>query len=156
MSERKMIEDGSRCTKNDQEGAFTMIVMYVIKSSNVPSRLSPHWLCSNSYTWAYDVRLHIVFVQASRKIKLLQEQSTKWKMGRYSLCLAECLRILNNECNNFFIMLAYTYVTPKMYRVYIWQKVTSIVCLFHFFLYTRPFTILLIHSNASRCNPRNC
>ena len=23
------------------------------------SRLSPHWLCGNSCTWAHDVRLHI-------------------------------------------------------------------------------------------------
>ena len=26
---------------------------------NVPSRLSPQWLCGNSCTWAHDVRLHI-------------------------------------------------------------------------------------------------
>ena len=25
--------------------------------NNVPSRLSPQWLCSNSCTWAHDVRL---------------------------------------------------------------------------------------------------
>ena len=34
--------------------------MYVcIHENNVPSRLSPHWLCGNSSTWAHDVRLHI-------------------------------------------------------------------------------------------------
>ena len=27
--------------------------------NNVPSRLSPQWLCGNSCTWAHDVRLHI-------------------------------------------------------------------------------------------------
>ena len=27
--------------------------------SNVPSRLSPQWLRSNSCTWAHDVRLNI-------------------------------------------------------------------------------------------------
>ena len=26
---------------------------------NMPSRLSPQWLCRNSCTWAHDVRLHI-------------------------------------------------------------------------------------------------
>ena len=29
------------------------------KQDNVPSRLSPQWLCGNSYTWVYDTRLHI-------------------------------------------------------------------------------------------------
>ena len=28
--------------------------------NNVPSRLSPQWLCGNSCTWAHDVRLPIV------------------------------------------------------------------------------------------------
>ena len=27
--------------------------------NNVPSRLTPQWLCGNSCTWAHDVRLHI-------------------------------------------------------------------------------------------------
>ena len=27
--------------------------------NNVPSRLSPQWLCGNSCTWAHDVRFHI-------------------------------------------------------------------------------------------------
>ena len=27
--------------------------------NNVPSRLSPQWLCGNSCTWAHDVRLYI-------------------------------------------------------------------------------------------------
>ena len=27
--------------------------------NNVPSRLSPQWLCGNSCIWAHDVRFHI-------------------------------------------------------------------------------------------------
>ena len=27
--------------------------------NNVPSKLSPRWLCGNSCTWTHDVRLHI-------------------------------------------------------------------------------------------------
>ena len=33
--------------------------IYVIMKNNVPSRLSPQWLCGNSCTWAHDVRFHI-------------------------------------------------------------------------------------------------
>ena len=36
------------------------IYMYVCNhENNVPSRLSPQWLSGNSWTWAYDVQLHI-------------------------------------------------------------------------------------------------
>ena len=34
--------------------------MYICyHESNVPSRLSPQWLCGNSCTWAHDIWLHI-------------------------------------------------------------------------------------------------
>ena len=34
--------------------------MYICNhENNVPSRLSPKWICRNSYTWALDVRLDI-------------------------------------------------------------------------------------------------
>ena len=34
------------------------IYIYICNhENNVPSRLSPQWLCGNSYTWAHDVRL---------------------------------------------------------------------------------------------------
>ena len=28
------------------------------QENNVPSRLSPQWLCGNSCTWTHDVELH--------------------------------------------------------------------------------------------------
>ena len=31
----------------------------IMKTNNVPSRLSPQWLFGNSCTWEHDVRLHI-------------------------------------------------------------------------------------------------
>ena len=34
------------------------IYIYICNhENNVPSRLSPQWLCGNSCTWAHDVRL---------------------------------------------------------------------------------------------------
>ena len=37
-----------------------VIYIYICyHEKNVSSRLSPQWLCSNSFTWAHDVRLHI-------------------------------------------------------------------------------------------------
>ena len=37
-----------------------MGVIYIFShENNVPSRLSPQWLCGNSCTWAHDVQLHI-------------------------------------------------------------------------------------------------
>ena len=34
--------------------------MYIYNhENNVPSRLSPQWLCGNSCTWAHDVRLTV-------------------------------------------------------------------------------------------------
>ena len=37
-----------------------MLYIYICyHEKNVSSRLSPQWLCSNSFTWAHDVRLHI-------------------------------------------------------------------------------------------------
>ena len=37
------------------------VYIYAIMNheNNVPSRLSPQWLCGNSCTWARDVLLHI-------------------------------------------------------------------------------------------------
>ena len=40
--------------KQDQRNIY---VCY--HENNVPSRLSPQWLCGNSCTWAHDARLHI-------------------------------------------------------------------------------------------------
>ena len=37
---------------------YILYMLYYHKN-NVPSRLSPQWLCGNSCTWAHDVRLHI-------------------------------------------------------------------------------------------------
>ena len=37
-----------------------MSVIYICNhENNVPSRLSPQWLCGNSCTWAHNVRLNI-------------------------------------------------------------------------------------------------
>ena len=36
------------------ENSYTYICYH---ENNVPSRLSPQWLCDNSCTWAHDVRL---------------------------------------------------------------------------------------------------
>ena len=39
---------------------YIYIYIYIsYHENNVPSRLSPQWLCGNSCTWAHDVRLHI-------------------------------------------------------------------------------------------------
>ena len=46
--------------------AYIYIYIYIIDIHThthiyicMPSRLSPHWPCGNSYTWANDIRLHI-------------------------------------------------------------------------------------------------
>ena len=40
---------------------FLNVYIYICNHENkVPSRLSPQWLCSNSCTWAHDVRLGIL------------------------------------------------------------------------------------------------
>ena len=37
-----------------------LLYIYICNhENNVPSRLSPQWLCGNSCTWAHDVRFHI-------------------------------------------------------------------------------------------------
>ena len=44
---------------------YIYIYIYIYNhENNMPSRLSPQWLCGNSCTWAHDVRLggHIVFM----------------------------------------------------------------------------------------------
>ena len=39
---------------------YTCIYIYICNhENNVPSRLSPQWLCGNSCNWAHDVRLYI-------------------------------------------------------------------------------------------------
>ena len=39
---------------------YIYIYIYICyHENNVPSRLSPQWVCGNSCTWAHDVRLHI-------------------------------------------------------------------------------------------------
>ena len=43
-------------------GIYIYIYIYIYicnHENNVPSRLSPQWLCGNSCTWAHDVRLRI-------------------------------------------------------------------------------------------------
>ena len=39
---------------------YIYIYIYICNhENNVPSRLSPQWLCGNSCTWAHDVRLNL-------------------------------------------------------------------------------------------------
>ena len=39
---------------------YMYIYIYICHhEKNVPSLLSPQWLCGNSCTWEHDVRLHI-------------------------------------------------------------------------------------------------
>ena len=39
---------------------YAYIYTYIYNhENNVPSQLSPQWICGNSCTWAHDVRLHI-------------------------------------------------------------------------------------------------
>ena len=40
---------------------YIYIYIYVIIENNVPSQLSPQWLCGNSCTWAHDVRFDVWF-----------------------------------------------------------------------------------------------
>ena len=53
--------------------ANVYIYMFYHKN-NVPSRLSPQWLCDNSFTWANDVwlyiLLHIIYMTNSSVILL--------------------------------------------------------------------------------------
>ncbi len=49
---------------------------HVIKRRNVNFCLSPHWMCSDWLTWAYDVQLHNVGVQEPL-LKFLQGQKAK-------------------------------------------------------------------------------
>ena len=40
--------------------AKARLALYIYNhENNVPSGLSPQWLCDNSCTWAHDVQLHI-------------------------------------------------------------------------------------------------
>ncbi len=54
--------------------------MYMIKTPNVPFRLSTYGLSSNSFSCTYDVRLHIVGVQKPNVLKLLRELQAKGKI----------------------------------------------------------------------------
>ena len=37
---------------------YIYIYVYICNhENNVPSRLSPEWLCGNSYTWAHDTHI---------------------------------------------------------------------------------------------------
>ena len=38
--------------------------------NNVPSRLSPQWLCGKSCTWAHDVRLIYIYIYIHTHITL--------------------------------------------------------------------------------------
>ena len=62
------------------------------KDNNVPSRLSPKWLYGNSWTWARDVRLHIVgkdcFVESPECYKL---NMCIWILLDEYLCFLLCL-----------------------------------------------------------------
>ena len=37
--------------------------------NNVPSRLSPQWLCGNSWTWEYDLWLHIAGTNEPKSVQ---------------------------------------------------------------------------------------
>ena len=39
------------------------------RENNVPSRLSPQWLCGNSYTWAHDEQLHTAGTNEPKSIQ---------------------------------------------------------------------------------------
>ena len=55
--------------------------IYCYHENNVPSRLSPQWLCGNSCTWAHDVRLLNYVINYAHLASVRFEHS----MGRGSL-----------------------------------------------------------------------
>ena len=45
----------------------------------MPSWLSPEWLCGNSYTWAHDVRLHILGTNESKSVQRAKRRASyRW------------------------------------------------------------------------------
>ena len=42
--------------------------------NNMPSWLSPQWLCGNSYTWAHDVGLHIASTNESKSTQQAKQR----------------------------------------------------------------------------------
>ena len=44
---------------------FTYIYIYIYYENNVPSRLSPQWLCGNSCTRAHDVKYIAIYIHNS-------------------------------------------------------------------------------------------
>ena len=52
--------------------------------NNVPSRLSPQWLCGNSCTWAHDVRLHIASITVTLFVLLVEHSLVYW----YQQCVS--------------------------------------------------------------------
>ena len=54
------------------------VLLKTIHENNVPSRLSPQWLCGNSCTWAHDVRLHIAGTNEPKSAQQAK-QGTKYK-----------------------------------------------------------------------------
>ena len=42
--------------------------IYYNHENNVPSRLSPQWLCGNSCTWAHDVRFMYIYKYGLRTV----------------------------------------------------------------------------------------
>ena len=54
------------------------IYIYICNhENNVPSRLSPQWLCGNQCTWAHDVRLHIAGTNKSKSAQQAKQRASK-------------------------------------------------------------------------------
>ena len=58
--------------------------------NNVPSRLSPQWLCSNSCTWAHDVRSHNA---GTNEPKSAQQAKQRAYIYIYKCCSFCCCHI---------------------------------------------------------------
>ena len=69
--------------------------------NNVPSWLSPQWVCGNSCTWAHDVRLHIASTNEPKSAQHAKQGA--YKQGAYTwitydyLLYAPCLGLIGRD-----------------------------------------------------------
>ena len=54
-----MTHDTQSAQISQKQNERNIYIYISYHENNVPSRLSPQWLCGNSCTWEHDVRLHI-------------------------------------------------------------------------------------------------
>ena len=84
--------------------------------NNVPSRLSPHWLCDNACTWAHDVH-HVLKCMSYHKAIVVISGRAHWF---HNMCVYICICICIYMYIYIYIYIyIYTYIYTCIY-IYIY------------------------------------